>query len=269
VVDVDFFNPITNNLQFSWSAATSLINSVNKKSLTDINGPTVYADSLGRIKNFIKTSSQYTDCGTGSDVDFTNKSITVFLRYKISTTGSGVGHSLFSKDDNTGGRSYTLENFYYTGTPSRSGTRFYANGGGTLGTNEIAEGRTPVAGDVRTCCVVYSPANNRAEVWVEGVLVNSTTCSTAIPTSTTSARLGSRSYVGYQDYLNGGLSFVHAFGRPLSHAEIKELFNNPWQIFKPKKRVIYFDVSSPSFPVLSSLAVSNITSSGGRLTAST
>jgi hypothetical protein len=50
---------------------------------------------------------------------------------------------------------------------------------------------------------------------------------------------------------------------------INELIKNPWQIFKPRKRVIYFDVSSPSFPVLSSLSVSNITSSGGRLTAST
>jgi len=44
-----------------------------------------------------------------------------------------------------------------------------------------------------------------------------------------------------------------------------ELHKNPWQIFKPRKRVIYFDVFT--FPVLSSLGVSYITSSGGRLTA--
>jgi len=48
-------------------------------------------------------------------------------------------------------------------------------------------------------------------------------------------------------------------------SELQEYSSNPWQIFKPLKRVFYFDVPS-SFPVLSSLSVSNITSSGGRLT---
>jgi hypothetical protein len=66
----------------------------------------------------------------------------------------------------------------------------------------------------------------------------------------------------------GGNAYAfYAAKRALCDAEIFALVDNPWQIFKPRKRVIYFDVSS-SFPVLSSLAVSNITSSGGRLTAS-
>ncbi len=53
-----------------------------------------------------------------------------------------------------------------------------------------------------------------------------------------------------------------AFGRD---AEFR--LENPWQIFKSRKRVLYFDVSS--FPALSSLTASYITSSGGRLTVST
>ncbi len=47
--------------------------------------------------------------------------------------------------------------------------------------------------------------------------------------------------------------------------DAKSFHENPWQIFKPKKQVIYFD--APSFPVLSTLTASYITSSGGRLTA--
>ncbi len=53
---------------------------------------------------------------------------------------------------------------------------------------------------------------------------------------------------------------------PISNALAQWLSKHPWQIFKKKKQVFYSFGSS--FPVLSSLAVSNITSSGGRLTAS-
>ncbi len=59
---------------------------------------------------------------------------------------------------------------------------------------------------------------------------------------------------------------ILVFNRYLQDSEVSELLRNPWQVFKPNKRTTYFDV--PSFPVLTSLSVSNITSSGGRLTAS-
>jgi hypothetical protein len=66
---------------------------------------------------------------------------------------------------------------------------------------------------------------------------------------------------------NHVLSFIDLRG--WCDAEMRDWVINPFSIFKSRNRVIYFDVSSPSFPVLSSLSVSNITSSGGRLTAST
>ncbi len=59
---------------------------------------------------------------------------------------------------------------------------------------------------------------------------------------------------------------VAALDRAITIDEHNELESDPWQIFKPRKRILYFD--APSFPVLSSLAVSNITSSGGRLAVS-
>jgi len=63
-------------------------------------------------------------------------------------------------------------------------------------------------------------------------------------------------------------SLYASFDLALPADELISLTANPWQIFKPRKRILYFDVSS-SFPVLSSLTASYITSSGGRLTAST
>jgi hypothetical protein len=62
-----------------------------------------------------------------------------------------------------------------------------------------------------------------------------------------------------------GTLLYATFNRVLSPVEALSLSANPWQIFKPRKRVLYFD--APSFPVLSSLTASYITSSGGRLTA--
>jgi hypothetical protein len=70
--------------------------------------------------------------------------------------------------------------------------------------------------------------------------------------------------------LNGLVSNVLILPWAMTDDEVFRLYveqrDTPWKIFKPSKRVIYFD--APSFPTLSSLSVSNITSSGGRLTAS-
>ena len=53
----------------------------------------------------------------------------------------------------------------------------------------------------------------------------------------------------------------------LSSSQIVELSSNPWQIFKPLRRTIYFDAPS-GLPAIASLNVSNITSTGARLTVS-
>jgi hypothetical protein len=53
-----------------------------------------------------------------------------------------------------------------------------------------------------------------------------------------------------------------------SDSELRRIAERPYQrLIAPQKRVLYFD--APSFPVLSSLTAGYITSSGGRLTAST
>jgi hypothetical protein len=59
--------------------------------------------------------------------------------------------------------------------------------------------------------------------------------------------------------------FAFAVNYDIPDGEVFSILANPWQIFKPRKSILYFD--APSFPVLSSLTASYITSSGGRLTA--
>lgn len=45
-------------------------------------------------------------------------------------------------------------------------------------------------------------------------------------------------------FYNGGVFYIALWGRSLSAEEIKELSKNPWQIFRPQKRVLYFDVAN-------------------------
>ncbi len=70
---------------------------------------------------------------------------------------------------------------------------------------------------------------------------------------------------GYAYSLPADYELFHIVDRAYGPAEVKGMWENPWQIFKPRKRVRYFD--APSFPTLSSLTAGYITSSGGRLTA--
>ncbi len=87
--------------------------------------------------------------------------------------------------------------------------------------------------------------------------------------STSAARIGDAglAIASPGDAADADIYLAMLWKRTLFAPEIKALSDNPWQVFKPRKQVIYSFGSS--FPVLTSLGVSAITSSGGRLTAST
>jgi len=109
----------------------------------------------------------------------------------------------------------------------------------------------------------FSSRENSAIFFVDGALKKETT-QPSVSASLNSITVGSRS--GESNRCWRGVSPLIVVLKKYDRIIAQRLSENPWQIFKPRKRVLYFDVSS-SFPVLSSLSVSNITSSGGRLTA--
>ena len=53
-------------------------------------------------------------------------------------------------------------------------------------------------------------------------------------------------------------------GKVLADSEIAEFSRTPWQIFRPQKRTLYFDVSTPGIPTLSLPGVDQITTTGAR-----
>jgi hypothetical protein len=114
----------------------------------------------------------------------------------------------------------------------------------------------------RVCIVVVDWAKDTLSIYLDSGQQSVVSLNTA----------GGDWAASHNGYLAGtsrssGLLGFAMFNRALGDSERNELLQNPWQIFKPKKQVIYSFGSS--FPVLTSLGVSNITSSGGRLTAST
>jgi len=130
--------------------------------------------------------------------------------------------------------------------------------GGGYGPRFTATFNVPVVGTV----VINWSAPNNLNVFSNGVKLSHT-----VVTDTTVSSIGNigRFYIfdGGAYAVNAPIALVGVFNKVQIDAQ--ELSTNPWQIFKPRKRILYFD--APSFPVLTSLAVSAITSSGGRLTA--
>ena len=106
------------------------------------------------------------------------------------------------------------------------------------------------------------------KVYLDGVLVSSGNSSNAQPwvNSGPYLYLGTRHVAGATN-ITAEYEFAAVHSRELSAAEISDRAANPWQIFRAKPRVLYFDASTgSSFPSLSSITASNFTTSGARLT---
>jgi hypothetical protein len=254
-------NPLTNGLKFAWNAATPTLDLLSNERIQPVNGVSPAPTKHGLSGDFTAASMQYYDCGTGQNVTFSGD-MTVFIRYSLkSLPASGSAYQLFSRDNDTGGRAFSVDVHNST-----RGVRFYAGGGGTVGTNEIVENRTPVAGDDRAVMLVWSPSTNIAEIWTDGMLAATTGAVTIPPSATTSARIGSRAYSGYNEYLNGGVTQICAWGRRLSAVEIAEQFMYPWQIFKAQSRRI-FVASAGGAAALASNAAAQASASAAATTA--
>jgi len=170
---------------------------------------------------------------------------------------------------------------------SKGGGNVSPSGGWTLGTEAILT-KVSSASNAYTrinsatitdnkwhhICAVgkYSTSGTSGQAfdyYTDGVLTNGaeTNVQATYSSSSISAVIGARSYSGgiATPSFNGMISDVRIWNRGLSASEIKLLYDKPLIGFaNPSRRYVG---SISSFPVLSSLTASYITSSGGRLTA--
>ena len=260
-VGVDWGNPLTRQLRVCVTPKSFY----NDKLPSRINGVQEWVSRDGIGFDFVAASSQYVDLGTGAQLDVTG-AISILVWYNLtSIPGSPAGFSLFSKDGNTGGRAYTFDLYRDTASAAASGLRLYVNGGGSIGTNMVVEGRLPVAGDDRIAIVTRSVANNFTGIYVDGLLAASTTCSTVTPTATASLRMGARAYAGVEDYFSGRIRLAAMWARSLSATEVQSLSRNPWQLFAPQQIIIPTPAAA-AVPTLSAstYVTGSMTSTGWR-----
>jgi Concanavalin A-like lectin/glucanases superfamily len=121
-----------------------------------------------------------------------------------------------AKDNNVGGRAYTLDMDNFSGPPV---PRFYINGGG--GTNEAA-GTVPIPqGAWQRYVGMFLPGNSLS-IYVNGILAGITsTAVTTIPTATTPLRIGARAYSGAESFTPGAIDDVSVWNRALSASEVR------------------------------------------------
>ena len=89
------------------------------------NAPTWVQGKFGTCLNFAKASDQYVNLGNTSAVNITgNLSISIWIN--PASTPSAIGHNIFSKDKDSGGRSWDVD---YNNSGGITALRFYINGG--------------------------------------------------------------------------------------------------------------------------------------------
>lgn len=89
---------------------------------------------------------------------------------------------------------------------------------------------------------VWRKSESKLELWVDGVLRWSQTGASTAPLYT--AGQGQLKILSSRDTpnINGKVAMVGVFNRSLSQGEAQALSLRPWQLFRARQRVLYFDV---------------------------
>lgn len=91
---------------------------------------------------------------------------------------------------------------------------------------------------------VWRKSESKLELWVDGVLRWSQTGASTAPLYT--AGQGQLKVMSSRDTpnINGKVAMVGVFNRSLSQGEAQALSLRPWQLFRARRRVLYFDVAA-------------------------
>lgn len=214
---------------------------------TYTNGPTPAIGGYGRERLFVTGSDQYVTLGNPPALQIT-ADLTLAAWYKLnSIPPSDPGsYQLLSKDNNTGGRAYTLEVQRNTTTTVDAGVRFYINGGGTRGTpggsdpswNKATENRVAVAGDDRLVVATYQKATGRFTLDIfdsagASTSISFTGTTGGINTATADALIGRRRFATATQPFDGIIRLAAVWNVALEPAEVQAFGADPFAEFRP------------------------------------
>ena len=174
--EIDLSNPITRGLVVAISGANPRLNSALNKPASFVGTPGSALTVDGRSSEFTRSSTQGISVGTSAV--FNPAAITLLSIYTPKSLATGSAHMLFSRDDNSLGRAFSLDLHWNSGY----GARYYVAGGGSVGTNELRQGALAVVG--KRYVVAARQTGSAAALFVDGALVSSSAAFTAKPLAT-------------------------------------------------------------------------------------
>lgn len=248
---IDWSNPITRGLVVCISGAQPLINIALKRPTQFVGSPGKKINNDGVNTDFTRASTQGISVGTSAV--FNPAAMTLLSIYTPKSISVASAHMLFSRDDNSLGRAFSLDLHWNSGY----GARYYVVGGGSVGTNELRQGVSPVVG--KRYVVAARQTGSAAALFVDGALVSSSAAFTAKPSATGDTRIGIRTYSGSNEAADGYMPWSLMWSRALSDLEIESVSQNPLQILLPDMRGLFVPVSAGG----SALAAAGAASAGG------
>ena len=125
---IDYGSPITRGLVVAFDGALPGLNLALRTPIVSL-VPTAQVAVRDGLSPLLVTANN-TGLSLGADARFDPPAQTIFVVATLSAAGvNGGSCQLFTRDDNTLGRSFTFD----INTINSYGFRFYVNGGGTLG----------------------------------------------------------------------------------------------------------------------------------------
>ena len=227
-VKIDYGNPITRGLVVAFNGALPGLNHALRTPIVSL-APTAQVAVRDGLSPLLVTANN-TGLSLGADARFDPPAFTVFVLATLSAAGVGGGScQLFTRDDNTLGRSFAID----INTNVSKGLRLYVNGGGTVGTNEIIENVVPTAGRRYVAAATYAPG--AASIFLNGVRVSSSSAFAAKGVATGDVQIGRRTYSGFTDSFDGTIPVALMWNRVLADIEIASISANPWLLFSAPK----------------------------------
>ena len=229
LVKIDYGNPITRGLVFAFDGALPGINHALRTPIVPLVSTAQVAVRDGLSPLFVIANN--TGLSLGADARFDPPALTIFVIATISQAGvNATNNILFARDDATLGRSFTVD---LNGSSSSKGLRFYVNGGGTVGTNELSENVTATAGRRYVAAATYAPGT--ASLFSNGVRVSSSNTFATKGVATGDVQIGRRTYTGFTESFDGTIPVALMWNRVLTDVEVALISANPWLLFSAPK----------------------------------
>jgi len=237
LAQVDFANSLTANIvSLLLPTAFPAVDVVTGQTLTAVSSP-VMAGGLGGTCLQTNGSNNYA-WRNATDLSTAGK---YTLMAVVQSNGNGTDTRLLSlgNSGSSGGAIVAIG----AGLSNAQKIRLYSRNDSTSGPTDVDSNGTPFDGKLHTVVMTIdlSGATGKLSLYIDGVL--DTTASGSEPVSVTTVNviaLGAFLRLSASGFWKGSVFLAGVWNRVLEDNEARSLSANPWQLFKPQSRRLWF-----------------------------